>query len=586
VAAEAAESRRALRAVSLLLTLVACKAATLVLAREAIPLSPWTPVAYFWQDALVVAAFVIVDAAIRSSVAAWILYAAVVLYAAINVPIAVVLSTPLTLTMMRAAGGALADSIRHYVTPPLLVGLTVPLVIAVVSPFMLGRRARRIGPAWGAVLIAAGALGPTATARVDTNGMHRNAVGTLVRSAWPRVGTTDATADWRTSPFASDGIDSLAHLNGIARKRNVVVVVLESTASRYLRPFGGADDPMPVLTALAREAVVFDRAYAVYPESVKGLFTTLCSQYTAFDTAPDMYADATCDSIAATLKSAGYRTALFHSGRFDYLGMRSIIDNRGFDVLEDAGAIGGNVQSSFGVDEASTVRRVLQWIDKGDSSSPFFALYLPIAGHHPYGSNVPGPFNAPTDFASYLNALHEADTAIASLIDGLKARGVYDDTLLVIFGDHGEAFGQHAGNFAHTLYIYEENIRVPYVIVIPGAVTTTVRPRRPASLLDTAPTIVDLLGLPAVPSHQGTSLLDPRRRMALFYTDYSLGWLGLVDACWKYLHEIDSGRSRLFDVCVDPDEKEDRSGVFPDRVTAYRERVQLWAAAQRAAVKR
>jgi phosphoglycerol transferase MdoB-like AlkP superfamily enzyme len=584
VAVEAAQSGRALRAISLLAVLVACKATTLVLAREAVPLSSWTPLAYFWQDALVVLSFFLVDALVRTSAAAWTLYAAVVGYAAINVPIAAVLSTPLTLTLMRASGSALADSIAHYVTGRNILGLCVPLVVALLFPFLFRRMRFRARSTSLAALIVVAALGPTAMRRVETRGLHRNAIGALVASALPRVASVDATADWRASPFESAPSDDLSRLKGIARGRNVIVVVLESTAARYLRSYGSAEDPMPALTALTREAVVFDRAYAVYPESVKGLFTTLCSRYTAFDTAPDLYAQVTCTSLAATLRASGYRTALFHSGRFDYLGMRSIIDNRGFDLLEDAGAIGGNVRSSFGVDEASSVRRILHWIDARDRAAPFFTLYMPIAGHHPYPSNVPGPFDGTTDFSRYLNSVHEADVALATLIDGLKARGLYDDTLLMVFGDHGEAFGQHPGNFAHTLYIYEENVRVPYAIVIPGAVASAIRPRRPASLLDTAPTILDLLGLPPVIDHQGGSLLDPRARMALFYTDYSLGWLGLTDGCWKYLYEIDSQRSRLFDVCVDAQETVDRSAAFPGRATAYRYHLERWSAAQRAQV--
>jgi arylsulfatase A-like enzyme len=243
------------------------------------------------------------------------------------------------------------------------------------------------------------------------------------------------------------------------------------------------------------------------------------------------------------------------------------------------------VRSSFGVDEAASVRRILRWIDAGDRASPFFVLYLPIAGHHPYPSNVPGPFPGSTDFERYLNALHEGDTALSSLIQGLKERDLYDETLLIVFGDHGEGFGQHPGNFAHTLYIYEENVRVPFLIAVPGAVAAALRPMRPASLIDVAPTTLDLLGLPVPAAHEGTSLVEPRSSMALFYTDYSLGWLGLVDGCWKYLHEIDSGRSRLFDVCVDPGETQDRSTSLPERVTAYRDHVRRWAAAQRAAAE-
>jgi hypothetical protein len=73
--------------------------------------------------------------------------------------------------------------------------------------------------------------------------------------------------------------------------------------------------------------------------------------------------------------------------------------------------------------------------------------------------------------------------------------------------------------------------------------------------------------------------------MALFFTDYSLGWLGLRDGCWKYLYDMDAGRSRLFDVCADPGELRDRAEELPARVSAYRERVRAWAAAQKEAVR-
>jgi arylsulfatase A-like enzyme len=400
----------------------------------------------------------------------------------------------------------------------------------------------------------------------------------------PRVAAVEGTADWRSSPFDHRAIGGLSRLRGAMTGRNVVVIILESTGAGRLGLYGGAPDPAPNLTALAKDAVVFERAYAVYPESVKGLFSVLCSRYPAFDTAPEAYAEVPCVSFAQTLGAAGYRTALFHSGRFMYLGMRSVIDRRGFEVMEDAGDIGGHIDSSFGIDDESTVRRMLRWIDSVDG--PFLVTYLPTAGHNPYVTSRPGPFTPSSDFWRYMNALHEGDAALGTLVDGLRARHLEERTLFVVFGDHGEAFGEHPGNFAHTLFIHEENVRVPYVIAAPGAIRGQTRVSRVASLVDTAPTLLDLLGLPAEAVHQGTSLLRAEPRMALFYTDYSLGWLGLADACWKYLHEIDSGRSRLFDVCADPGETRDRAGDEPERVSVYRERVVGWAAAQKDLINR
>src|SRR5262249_48192836 len=155
-------------------------------------------------------------------------------------------------------------------------------------------------------------------------------------------------------------------------------------------------------------AIVFDSAYAVYPESIKGLFSILCSTYPAFDTAARFYAALPCPSLASSLSRAGYATALFHSGRFMYLGMDAIVRNRGFDRLEDAGDIGGRRNSSFGVDEPATIARLFEWIDSLPLHLPFFVTYLPIAGHHPYDTPEPGPFPDRDEFGRYRNALRYA----------------------------------------------------------------------------------------------------------------------------------------------------------------------------------
>ena len=549
-----------------------------------IPLSIWWPFVYLWQDALVALIFFTLDATLKRPRIGWIAYGALVGYVALNVPIARVLSTPLTWTMLRAARGPLADSILHYVTAPNLAALAVPLVVGTLLPAALARRRIRWRPGYLVGAAAVIAIGALATSRADTLGTHRNALGALVETSVERVASVPGSGDWRISPFERRATDDLSPLRGLMKGRNVVVVVLESTGAGRLGLYGGTPDPAPNLTQLATHAVVFERAYAVYPESVKGLFSVLCSRYPAFDTAPETYAGVPCASFAQTLGASGYRTALFHSGRFMYLGMRSVIDHRGFEVMEDAGDIGGHVDSSFGIDDESTVRRMLRWIDSVEP--PFLVTYLPTAGHNPYVTSRPGPFTSPSDFWRYMNALHEGDAALGTLVDGLRARHLDERTVFIVFGDHGEAFGEHPGNFAHTLFIHEENVRVPYVVVAPGAIRGQVRVSRVASVLDTAPTLLDLLGLPAVAAHQGTSLLRAEPRMALFYTDYSLGWLGLADACAKYLYEIDSRRSRLFDVCVDPGETRDRASEYPDRVDAYRARVLAWAEAQRDLINR
>jgi arylsulfatase A-like enzyme len=362
-------------------------------------------------------------------------------------------------------------------------------------------------------------------------------------------------------------------------------VILESAGARYLRPYGAVEDPMPHLTRLAREAVLFENAYAVYPESIKGLFSVLCSVYPAVDTEPRTYEGVNYPSIASVLAGAGYRTALFHSGRFMYLGMNAIIRNRGFHTLEDAGDIGGEHDSSFGIDEPSAVRRILTWIDAIPADQPFFVTYLPIAGHHPYESSGEGPFPEHDEAGRYRNALFDADAALGTLLEGLAQRRRDRNTLFVIFGDHGEAFGQHEGNYGHTFLVYDENVRVPFILAAPG-VCEARRVSRVASLIDIAPTILDLLGLPFPASYQGQSLLDARERMALFFTAYSLGFLGLRDREWKFIYELGAGRTKLFDLRLDPEERNDLSARFPDRIDPYTQRLLGWSAAQRELILR
>jgi phosphoglycerol transferase MdoB-like AlkP superfamily enzyme len=586
---QAIESGYAMRALALFGVFAIAKLA--VLAGHPVRLSLWTPIAYFWQDILVALTFSLLDFAIGRRWFGWTLYSAAVSYAAINVPIARVLSSPLTWPMMSAAGGALSDSIKHNATPAnlALMALTAAAGIAlprIVHRFQVQNVIALIIPALTVVL-----LGPFATSQIERIGMDRNAIMALATTGLPRLSARPADVsvkeDWRASPVGAESNgngDDLSQWRGAAAGRNVVLIVLESAGAEYLRQYGASYDPMPNLSELARTALIFENAYAVYPESIKALFSILSSRYPAMDTETESYARILTPSLASLLKAAGYRTALFHSGRFMYLGMKAVVENRGFEALEDAGMIGGNFESSFGVDEPSTVRRALAWIDSLPRGERFFLTYLPIAGHHPYETPEPGPFPEQTESDRYLNALHYSDASLGALLRGLRDRSLNESTLFVIFGDHGQAFGRHNGNYGHSLFLYEENVRVPYLIAMPGLIHQQIRLAQTISLIDTAPTILDLLGLPSSADHQGRSALQGAPGMALFYTDYSLSLMGLRDGCWKYIYELDSGRSKLFDLRQDAAEKNDISQLHSERVTAYRRLLTRWSATQKALI--
>ena len=538
----------------------------------------------FADDALIATGFAFVEWLTRKR--RWIaiaLYIAFVGYAAINVPLARLTSSPLTVQMFRATGSALSDSIAHHLTPLNVVLIAMLGVVATGLPFGMNRARSSVRRPLLVFVILLAALGCCFPPRT---GISRNAFSTLAHSAWPRVQARPLHDDWRVpiAPPSGATID-LEFLRGSAAGRNIVIISLESTGAQYLRPYGASNDPMPNLTRLTESSLLFENAYAVYPESIKGLFSVLCSRYPAFDTEAANYARIRTPAIAQAARCKGYRTALFHSGRFMYLGMRDIIDNRGFEVLEDAGHIGGNHESSFGVDEPSAVRRILQWVDSLGENERFCVMYLPIAGHHPY--EVPGEAGGSdgSEQSRYLNALRYGDAALGQLVDGLKERGACTNTLFVIYGDHGEAFGQHDGNFGHTFFLYEENVRVPLIIAAPGLIRAPIRSGSIASLVDVTPTIADLAGFAIEHGWQGTSLLRAEPRAALFFTDYGLPLVGIRDGRWKFVCEINGNGGQLFNASEDAAESAELSGKHRAMVAQYRERLSRWAAAQKALLK-
>jgi arylsulfatase A-like enzyme len=536
--------------------------------------------AYFWQDALVALLFAAVELSLRNSrvgrTLCIALYWMLVIYAVINVPVGRAVATPLTWAMLRAARGPLADSMLTYVTWTNGALISIMMAAAAIFPRWL-RPARRASTVLVAFALLAIVVGPLATARADTLGLHRTAVVALFEVPRSAAATHRNGAPWTRSPFPTSPAENLTQFRGAAKGRNVILVSLESTAAQYLSLYGSKFETMPRLTAMARDAMVFDAAYAAYPESIKGLFSVLCSVYPSLGERTEALAASPCRALPTILSDAGYRTGLFHSGRFDYLGMQDVIRNRGYQALEDAGDIGGNHNSSFGVDEPSTVARMLAWIDSAPREKPFFLTYLPIAGHHPYETPERGPFPEHDEIGRYRNALHYGDASLGALADGLRARGLDQNTIWIVFGDHGEAFGQHEGNYGHTFFLYDENVHVPFLVIAPGLIHGPLRASKSISLVEVAPSVLDLLGVSEIAEYQGRSVLDPEPRMALFFADYSLTILGLRDGPWKFIHDIDSGRTRLFHLPSDPAERTDLSSSHADRAAGYKIALRGWS---------
>lgn len=525
------------------------------------------------------------------------------IYAAINVPVQRMFGTPLTFSILRATDVALLDSLRVYVT-----GRHVLAMGAVLGAMALGRWLfGRMSPGRGRTVIGMGVLclgvvllGRSQRGSVPLGGLSRGVVATIVQTTWLHRTPVGAAREIQVPPLppldAPQRQTDLSALRGAAQNLDVLWIVLESTAAQYLHPYGAPEDPMPTLTALSSRGVLFEAAYAAYPESIKGLFATLCSLSPASHTTAAAYTQhrLPCRSIAQRLAETRVHTALVHAGWFAYLGMQGIVQDRGFSHLWDAEQIGGRYATSFGVDEPATVAQVLAFFDQVPPGARAFAMYLPITGHHPY--HAPGPPTRPQPFGTareidhYRNDLFLGDKALAQLIDGLAQRGRLNRTAVVVSGDHGEAFFQHPGNFGHTLALHEENLHVPLLLVVPGKTDTpTFSPRRvpdPVSLLDVAPTLADLVGLPVEPpvdAYAGQSLLRPRStdHVPRALIEHTLLQLALRQGPWKFIDEPETNRGQLYDLSADPSETRNLVEQHPARVAAYRAHLRAWAARQR-----
>jgi hypothetical protein len=585
---------RAARAAVALFAAQAAATATAVLGHA--PGGPRTVLGALGQDAAVALLFALVARFLPVRVAGALL-ALLVAYVAGNAAMVAAIGTPLSLVMLEGADAAMGDSIVRCLRPD-SVGAAVLVAAAAVAawrwpavrggPAPAGGTPARTRAAWA----AAGALALLllATGSVDAPS-HRAAVWHLVRTSLPRLpGPAAAAADWRREEPAAvePGVD---RLRGAAAGRSVVLVVLESAAARHLGPWAERApehaEPMPFLATLAAQSLTVRTTWAVYPESIKGLTALLRSWAPAPDATAAQHAHLRAPALPALLGEDGSATALFHPGHFRFLGMADVLQGMGFAVQRDAEQLGAPTGSSFGVAEAAAVTAALGWVASLPPRAPFCVCYLPVAGHHPYDSPAGGPFATDSVLGCYRNALHHADRSLQALWQGLCALRQPEELLLCVVGDHGQAFGEHAGNFGHTFALYEENLRVPLLCHVPGVTDRAERPpvvERVASHLDVVPTMLDLLGLPACAGHQGTSLLRPGRRLALAFTDWGDLLVAVRDERFKLVHEVLGGSTRLFDLVADPAETRDVGPTQPDRLTGWRDLARGWVAACRGPV--
>jgi phosphoglycerol transferase MdoB-like AlkP superfamily enzyme len=404
------------------------------------------------------------------------------------------------------------------------------------------------------------------------------------------VDTDDFTRDRdksRTTPAAVD----------TPTPQNVIVIVLESVGARNLSLYGGPHRAMPNLARLAAErGVVFDNVYAHAPSSPKGLIALAGSVYPRVDWKlisrdnPEF----AVPLLPEVLGQHGYRSAYLHSGYWSWKNRDRFLRDRGVDQLIDADTLDEEKVFSWGVSDDVLFDAALEFIDAAPHK-PFHVFLWTIETHHPYIADDGSPkFDVDDEeWARYLSAIHGADRLIARLVEQLEARGLADNTLIAVTGDHGEAFGQH-GQRVHSFGVYDENVHVPLVL-LHSSFADPNTPRRVSGVaqqIDIAPTLLGLAGIEAPHQWQGhdwsaelsggvssngvlsgnaDATVDDRR--AYFYSTGNEVLLGVRDREFKYHYYVSSGYEELFDLAHDPDELHSVADEFPEVCRQHRARV-------------
>lgn len=337
-----------------------------------------------------------------------------------------------------------------------------------------------------------------------------------------------------------------------AAKPNIVLITLESTRADRMDFLGSKVKLTPNLDNVARESMVFERAYSQAPLTIISHATILSGTYPQTHRASEFGSRLApaLPFVPDLLRAGGYRTAAFvGSIELDPKNGSALGFDRGFDVYDAGFRPAEQAQGRSSAVErpaAQVVARATAWLAH-NTQGPFF-LWV----------HLNDPQAAPG--ASYNAAVAAADTAGGKLIAALRASELYDDALIVIASDHGQSLGAH-GEDTHGVFLYDETIHVPLVAKLPQNQNAAKRVRSRASLVDIAPTLLEIAGV-AIPSQmQGQSLLRIARagsnsdQPVYSVSDFpqrGFGWSAL--ASWragKYLY-IRAPKPELYDLVADP----------------------------------
>jgi arylsulfatase A-like enzyme/Flp pilus assembly protein TadD len=383
---------------------------------------------------------------------------------------------------------------------------------------------------------------------------------------------------------------------------NVLLVTIDTLRADRVGAYGSTRGLTPTIDRFAAEGLRFTDSYAQVPLTLPSHASLMTASYPTRHGVRDNGAfrlGASAPTLAASLKAQGYRTAAF-VGAF-VLDARFGL-NRGFDVYDDRMLDTGSDLEVVERPAEQVLAPAYQWITSGDREpgaggaeniatqrqapnpqtpprGPWFAWVHLYDPHEPYAP--PEPFRSRYASEPYDGEIAYTDAALGAFLNRLQTNGALGNTLVVIVSDHGESLGEH-GERTHGLFAYDATLRVPLVMWAPprldrGVFGETMR------LVDVAPTIVDLLGVPALQPADGRSVRpfiagerrfeDEGSYFEALNANLTRHWAPLGGLVRNRLKLVDLPVPELYDLAIDPGELTNVYARQRDRARDLEERL-------------
>ena len=344
---------------------------------------------------------------------------------------------------------------------------------------------------------------------------------------------------------------------------NVLLITLDTTRADHIGAYGYSSAKTPALDRLAADGCLFENCYTSVPLTLPSHSSLLTGRYPPGHNVRNNGKYVLSEheiTIQEVLKDRNYIT---FAAVGSYILHSKFGLGQGFDVYDDSlslSEIHHNYDSEIPAD--IVYRKFQRWFEK-NSSKTFFAWIHFFDPHAPYLPPKAFATEGASEIARYDGEIAFVDTIIEKMIIDLERKGVLDNTLLVVAGDHGEAFGEH-GEKGHGIFCYEEVLKVPLIIRHPGITPPGNRIAARVNLVDVMPSIMDLLGFENPQSAQGASLVSllkagkAKDRLVYFESFYGKeekNWApltGIIDQRFKF---ISLPNPEIYDLGADQSEK-------------------------------